>query len=92
MRYLLWSLVWISSALLVSGTISYFFDPMGPSIWARLIEATIVLFFAFSLLMGGVMTTRQKYTAQQRPYYREDWAFICVLVTIGLFGIRLLME
>lgn len=92
MRYLVWSLIWISISFIVSGTFSYFVGSMSPEYWGRFLEAVTVLFFASALLMGGVMTTRQKYITKQKPYYREEWAFICVLVTIGLFGIRLLIE
>lgn len=92
MRLLIWALVWVFLAFLLTGTATYFLAPFEHTLWAHLLEAASILFFSFSLLMGGVLTTRKNYNMRRKVYYREEWAFICVLVTIILFGISLLIE
>jgi hypothetical protein len=91
MRLIAWALLWIVGALAVTRHFTYvlygFFDP---TIWQAEVRTAGSVFFMAALIIGGVLTTHSAFQSRKRFFYREDWSFICVLVTVGLFGISLL--
>jgi hypothetical protein len=48
-------------------------------------------FFFIALVAGGILTTETAYRTKRRFFYREEWSFICALVTVSLFGLSLLL-
>jgi hypothetical protein len=91
MRILGWALFWSALALGITGLIAYMvshrFDLV---VWQAHIRAVGGVFFMIALVVGGVLTTESAFRNRRRWFYREDWSFICLLVTVGLFGISLL--
>ncbi|MGA9175495.1 MAG: hypothetical protein WBZ33_16175 [Thermoactinomyces sp.] len=92
MRILAWSLIWIFLSITVTGIVSYALDGMDLTAWRTELRTAGGVFFMAALVIGGVLTTKSAYRSRKRFFYREDWSFICILVTISLFGLSLLIR
>ncbi|TCS92789.1 hypothetical protein [Hazenella coriacea] len=91
MRLLTWAIFWIASVILVTGVISFISSSFDWTLWQTQLRMAAGLFFLISLVVGGVLTTDAAYRKRSRAFYREEWSFICIIVTISLFGISLFM-
>lgn len=91
MRLLTWAIFWVASVILVTGIVSYFPANFDWELWQTQLRMAAGIFFLISLIVGGVLTTDAAYRKRSRAFYREEWSFICIIVTISLFGISLFM-
>jgi hypothetical protein len=85
-----WVLIWLVLTVGLTGLIAYGFSKGDFLIWKAYLRAAGGVYFFIALMAGGVLTTEVAYRERTKPYYREEWSFICILVTISLFGISLL--
>ncbi|SDZ26267.1 hypothetical protein [Thermoactinomyces sp. DSM 45892] len=92
MSLLKWALFWTITAVLLIGVLSYIGFDSGLAVWGSNLKFGAGLFFAVALVVGGVLTTDKNYKAKTKSFYREEWSFICLLVTISLFGISLVFS
>ncbi|WP_124726510.1 hypothetical protein [Staphylospora marina] len=93
MRILRWTAIWMIVAMCVTGLIAYMIsESFDPGMWKVQMRAAGGVFFLIALVVGGVLTTEKAFRNRRRWFYREDWSFICLLVTVGLFGISLLLS
>lgn len=92
MSLLRWTLFWTIAAVLTTGLFSYILLDAGLAAWGTNLRFGAGLFFVMALVVGGVLTTDTNYKAKTRSFYREEWSFICLLVTISLFGISLIFS
>lgn len=92
MRVLAWSLLWLFVSLTVTGIVSYELGGADLLTWRSGLRTAGGVFFLAALVVGGVLTTKSAYRSRTKFFYREDWSFICILVTIGLFGLSLLIR
>lgn len=81
-----WSFFWTLITSLITGLFTYQIANGNIQVWQGYLRYVGGLFFFMALLAGGVFTTRVK----DHRFCREDWSFICILVTISLFGISFL--
>lgn len=87
MQMVKWALIWITLVLAGTGLYTYLEANTAIAMWPDLLRAIGGIFFAISLVVGGVLTTESAFRARKRSFYREDWSFICLLVTVFLFSI-----
>lgn len=87
-----WTIVWTIVSIIFTGVLSYLLFDAGLAVWKTNLRVGAGIFFAVSLLVGGVLTTDSNYKAKKRSYYQEEWSFICILVTISLFGISFIFS
>lgn len=92
MRLISWSLIWIIVTLVVTGSISYISADLDLTVWQTNLQMSGGVFFMIALIVGGVLTTDSAFRNRKRAIYREEWSFICILVTISLFGISILFS
>lgn len=92
MRLLKWSAIWIALVILVTGLISYISYDLDFAVWQTQLRVTGGIFFMAALIVGGVLTTDSAYRNRKRFFYREEWSFICILVTVFLFGISFILS
>ncbi|MBA4495482.1 hypothetical protein ACFO25_19425 [Paenactinomyces guangxiensis] len=92
MRLLGWSVIWIATAILITGLISYISADLNVLVWQAHLRVAGGIFFMIALIVGGVLTTDSAYRNRKRDFYREDWSFICILVTVTLFGISFILS
>ncbi|MBD1373359.1 hypothetical protein IC620_13475 [Hazenella sp. IB182357] len=92
MRMISWTGLWTIVALFISGTWAYLSADLDLIVLQSNMRISAAVFFMIGLIVGGVLTTDSAYRSRAKKYYREDWSFICVLVTISLFGISLFLH
>jgi hypothetical protein len=84
-----WALMWLALTVGLTGLIAFGLAGGDLQIWKTYLRAAGGIYFFIALIVGGVLTTEAAYHQRTKPYYREEWSFICILVTITLFGISL---
>lgn len=84
-----WTLIWIILVVGTTGIFNILYGDGGLPDWKEQLRIAGGAFFFFSLLVGGILSTKPSETKNARIIHREDWSFICLLVTISLFGISL---
>jgi hypothetical protein len=87
-----WTAIWIAIAVGLTGFTSYLTSNLDPAVWQAQLRMAGGVFFMIALVVGGVLTTDVAYRNRKRSFYREDWSFICILVTITLFGISFIFS
>ncbi|MGA8943280.1 MAG: hypothetical protein WB502_11305 [Thermoactinomyces sp.] len=92
MRLLLWSAMWIGTAFALTAFLSYISYGMDVSVFQRQLQTASAVFFIAALIVGGVFTTNRAFHNKKRFFCREEWSFICILVTIGLFTLSLMFS
>jgi hypothetical protein len=91
LRLLWWTLAWIVLAATVTGLMSWHSSHVDFVLWRELLRVAGGTFFFIALVAGGILTTEAAYRTKRRFFYREEWSFICALVTVSLFGLSLLL-
>ncbi|SEN73932.1 hypothetical protein [Lihuaxuella thermophila] len=92
MRLFKWSAIWIALVILITGFLSYIAYDLDLAAWQTQLRTAGSIFFMIALIVGGVLTTDSAYRNRKRFFYREEWSFICILVTVFLFGISFLLS
>lgn len=92
MRLFAWAIGWIAIAVFLTGITSYLSTDFNVQIWQTHLRTAGGIFFMIALIVGGVLTTDAAYRSRKRFFYREEWSFICLLVTVGLFGLSLILS
>lgn len=75
-----WSFLWIFLVAGMSGLIDWWTD-LDISTWQIQLRWIAAFTFLLALAAGSIFTFSRK------RFYREEWSFILILVTVGLFGI-----
>jgi hypothetical protein len=89
LKLLRWTLTWTILVVGVTGILAILSEDGSLLVWKEHLRIAGGVFFLLSLFVGGILTTKPAETRNARITYREDWSFICLLVTISLFGISL---
>lgn len=78
-----WALFWILLFTSISGLIDWLLD-VDLSTWQLQLRMIASLTFLCAIVAGSVFTLSRK------RFYKEEWSFILLLVTVGLFGISMI--
>jgi hypothetical protein len=92
MRIFAWAFGWMVFAVCLTGITSYLTYDFNLQIWQAHLRTASGIFFMIALIVGGVLTTDAAYRSRKRFFYRDEWSFICLLVTVGLFGLSLILS
>lgn len=92
MRLLLWAVMWIGIAFALTALVSYISYDMDLSVFQKQLQTASAVFFMAALIIGGVFTTNRAFRNKKHFFYHEEWSFICIIVTIGLFTLSLIFS
>jgi hypothetical protein len=87
-----WAAIWIVGTVVLTGIMQWIIDDWNLDVWKSSIEWIASAFFFIALIVGGVLTTERAYYSRKKPFYREEWSIICIIVTIMLFGISYILK
>lgn len=78
-----WSILWIVFVAGLSGLIDWWMDLDIPT-WQMQLRIMAAFAFLFAIVAGSIFTFSRK------QFYRKEWSFILIIVTLGLFGISMI--
>lgn len=79
-----WSFFWILLLAGMSGLFDWLMD-VDRSTWQMQLRFIAAVTF-FGAIMAGSL-----FTFSRRRFYKSEWSFILLLVTVGLFGISMIL-
>ncbi len=78
-----WSMVWIGFVSGISGLINWWMD-LDMETWQMQLRIIAAITFLLAIVAGSIFTFSRK------RFYRQEWSFILIMVTLGLFGISMI--
>lgn len=78
-----WSFFWIILLASISGLIDWAMD-VELSTWQMQLRIIAAITFFCAVV------TRSLFTFSHKRFYKNEWSFILILVTVGLFGISMI--
>jgi|GEM_PF-5093876 len=78
-----WAFFWVLVLAGMSGLIDWAMD-VDLTTWQMQLRLIAAVTFLCALIAGSLFTFSRK------RFYKEEWSFILILVTVGLFGISMI--